>query len=49
MVTRVGGFSSESVSDSPKKGICGNNRSSSTKAHVSKDSHGNLLPGVHLF
>ncbi|XP_058748123.1 telomere repeat-binding protein 4 isoform X2 [Vicia villosa] len=39
MVTRVGGFSSESVSDSPKKGICGNNRSSSTKAHVSKDSH----------
>ncbi|KAI5434435.1 telomere repeat-binding protein 4 [Lathyrus oleraceus] len=39
MVTHCGGFSSESVSDLPKKGICGNNRSSSTKAHVSKDSH----------
>lgn len=42
MVTHCGGFSSESVSDLPKKGICGNNRSSSTKAHVSKDSHGKI-------
>ncbi|CAJ2653185.1 unnamed protein product [Trifolium pratense] len=39
MVTRVGGFSSESVSDSPKKVIRGNNRSSSAKVRVSKDSH----------
>ncbi|KAL5102027.1 hypothetical protein RYX36_006354 [Vicia faba] len=39
MVTRGGGFSSESVSDLPKKGICGNNRSATTKTHVSKDSH----------
>jgi hypothetical protein len=47
MVARGGGFSSESVSDSPKKVIRGNNRSSSAKVRVSKDSHGNLLCGVH--
>lgn len=35
------GFSSESVSDSPDKGISRNNCNSSAKLHVSKDSsHG---------
>ncbi|XP_019419675.1 PREDICTED: telomere repeat-binding protein 3-like isoform X1 [Lupinus angustifolius] len=38
-VTSDGGFSSESVSNSPEKGINGHNPSSSTKLHVPKDSH----------
>lgn len=41
MVTSDGGFSSESVSNSPEIGIGGNNRSSSAELHASKDSHGN--------
>lgn len=47
MLTHGGGFSNESVSNSPKKLIGGNNRSSSAKVRVSKDSNGNLLRGVH--
>ncbi|KAK7321520.1 hypothetical protein VNO77_32253 [Canavalia gladiata] len=39
VVTSDGGFSSESVSDSPEKGIGGNKPSSSGKLQVSKDSH----------
>ncbi|XP_061363721.1 telomere repeat-binding protein 4 [Gastrolobium bilobum] len=38
VVTTDGGFSSESVSDLPAKGNDGNNPSSSSKLHVSKDS-----------
>lgn len=40
-VTSDGGFSSESVSNSPEKGNDGDNPSSSAKLHVPKDSHGN--------
>lgn len=40
-VTSDEGFSSESVSNSPEKGIDGDNPSSSAKLHVPKDSHGN--------
>jgi len=48
MLTHCGGFSSESVSNSPKKVVIGgNNRSSSAKVRISKDSNGNLLRGVH--
>lgn len=39
MLTHGGGFSSESVSNSPKKVIGGNNRGSSAKVRVSKDSN----------
>ncbi|XP_061357606.1 telomere repeat-binding protein 3-like isoform X2 [Gastrolobium bilobum] len=38
-VTCDGGFSSESVSNSPKKGTDGYNPGSSAKLHVPKDSH----------
>ena len=47
MVTSDGGFSSESVSNSPEKEMDGDNPSSSAKLHVSKDSHGNSLLNVH--
>ena len=40
-VTSDGGFSSESVSNSPEKGMDGDNPSSSAKLHIPKDSHGN--------
>lgn len=36
-----GGFSSESVSNSPEKGANGHKPSSSAKMHVTEDSHGN--------
>ncbi|MED6167617.1 hypothetical protein PIB30_004428 [Stylosanthes scabra] len=39
VLTSDGGFSSDSVSNSPKKGIDRNNHRSSAKLHVSKDSH----------
>lgn len=38
VVTPDGGFNSESLSDSPDKGISRNNRKSPAKLHVSKDS-----------
>ncbi|XP_027334515.1 telomere repeat-binding protein 3-like isoform X2 [Abrus precatorius] len=38
-VTSDGGFSSESVSNSPQKGMDGDNPSSSAKLHVPNDSH----------
>ncbi|KAJ1378494.1 SANT/Myb domain [Sesbania bispinosa] len=38
-VTSDGGFSSESVSNSPQKGTDGDNPGSSAKLHVPKDSH----------
>ena len=47
VVTSDGGFSSESVSNSPEKEMDGDNPSSSAKLHVSKDSHGNSLLNVH--
>lgn len=42
-LTLDGGFSSESVSNSLVKGMGGNNPSSSSKQHESKDSHGTWL------
>lgn len=41
VVTSDGGFSSDSVSNSPEKRMDGDNRSSSANLHVSKDSPGN--------
>ncbi|KAF7816431.1 telomere repeat-binding protein 3-like [Senna tora] len=39
IITSDGGFSSESVSNSPEKGMDGDHRSSSANLRVSKDSH----------
>ncbi|KAE9596149.1 putative transcription factor MYB-HB-like family [Lupinus albus] len=39
VITSDGGFSSDSVSNSPDKGMDGDNLNSSAKLHVSKDSH----------
>ncbi|OIW04061.1 hypothetical protein TanjilG_00621 [Lupinus angustifolius] len=39
VITSDGGFSSDSVSNSPVKGMDGNNLNASAKVHVSKDSH----------
>ena len=47
VVTSDGGFSRESVSNSPEKGMDGDNHSSFTNWHASKDSHGNYLFDVY--
>lgn len=48
-VTSDGGFSSESVSNSPMKGVDGDKPCSSAKLLVPQDSHGNSFPYVHSF